>query len=300
MCCLFGLMDYKGSLSAYEKSRIINVLARACEVRGIDATGIAYNSAGSLHIYKRPLPAHKLRFRIPDDTKVVMGHTRMTTQGSEKKNRNNHPFHGNAGQMAFALAHNGILHNDRELRHSLSLPKTRIQTDSYVAVQLLEQKKTLDLNSLKDMAEQVEGSFVFAVLDEQNRLYFVKGENPMCIYRYPRTGLILYASTETILKTALRTLNLPLEPPEELRLNWGETCCIAPDGSVEHGTFQVRHTPFLWRPYVFPQVEPDRGYVQSLMDMAGIFGHTRQDVAQMLEDGLMPEEIEEYFYCGVF
>ena len=23
-------------------------------------------------------------------------------------------------------------------------------------------------------------------------------------------------------------------------------------------------------------------------------------VAQMLEDGLMPEEIEEYFYCGVF
>lgn len=203
MCCLFGLMDYKGSLSAYEKSRIINVLARACEVRGIDATGIAYNSGGGLHIYKRPLPAHKLRFRIPSDARVIMGHTRMTTQGSEKKNRNNHPFAGIAGQTAFALAHNGILHNDQALRHSLSLPKTRIQTDSYVAVQLLEQQKALNLSGLKEVAEQVEGSFVFTVLDEQNRLYFVKGENPMCIYRYPRTGLILYASTETILKTAL-------------------------------------------------------------------------------------------------
>ena len=44
----------------------------------------------------------------------------------------------------------------------------------------------------------------------------------MCIYRYPRTGLILYASTEIILKGALRTLNLPLEPPEEPGLSGEE------------------------------------------------------------------------------
>lgn len=44
-----------------------------------------------------------------------------------------------------------------------------------VAVQLLEQNRALDLNSLKEMAEQVEGSFAFTVMDVQNNLYFVKG-----------------------------------------------------------------------------------------------------------------------------
>ena len=37
---------------------------------------------------------------------------------------------------------------------------TSVETDSYVAVQLLEKNKTLDFDSLKSMAEAVEGSFV--------------------------------------------------------------------------------------------------------------------------------------------
>ena len=42
MCCLFGLYDYGGTLSAKQKNRMIAALAAASEVRGIDATGIAY------------------------------------------------------------------------------------------------------------------------------------------------------------------------------------------------------------------------------------------------------------------
>lgn len=175
MCCLFGMLDYGHQLSAREKNRLLAVLSTQCEVRGTDATGIAYNSGGGLHIYKRPLPAHRMRFRIPGGVNAVMGHTRLTTQGSEKRNRNNHPFYGNAGGTAFALAHNGVLQNDVELRWRNGLPRTRIQTDSYIAVQLIEQKRALHLNSLKDMAEQVEGTFSFTVLDERDNLYFIKG-----------------------------------------------------------------------------------------------------------------------------
>ena len=90
MCCLFGLIDYGHTLSGKQKSRIISTLATACEVRGKDATGIAYNNNGKLCIYKRPLPASLMRFKIPADAHVIMGHTRMTTQGSAKKNYNNH------------------------------------------------------------------------------------------------------------------------------------------------------------------------------------------------------------------
>ena len=57
MCCLFGIIDYGHSLTAEQKNRMTSVLATACEARGTDATGIAYNSHGKLTIYKRPLPA---------------------------------------------------------------------------------------------------------------------------------------------------------------------------------------------------------------------------------------------------
>ena len=111
MCCLFGLIDYEKRLSVRQRERMLRTLSISCEARGIDATGIAYNTGGRLKIYKRPFPAHLMRFRLPKDANIIMGHTRMTTQGNGSKNYNNHPFSGFAG-VPFALAHNGVLHND--------------------------------------------------------------------------------------------------------------------------------------------------------------------------------------------
>ena len=79
MCCLFGLMDCRGYFGAKKKAHILSVLASECEERGTDATGIAYCTNGHLSIYKRPAAAHELRFRIPGDSRVIMGHTRMAT-----------------------------------------------------------------------------------------------------------------------------------------------------------------------------------------------------------------------------
>ena len=58
MCCLFGLMDHRGVLTVKQKNRMLSALATAAEARGTDATGIAYNSGGSMCIYKRPWPGH--------------------------------------------------------------------------------------------------------------------------------------------------------------------------------------------------------------------------------------------------
>ena len=137
MCCLFGLIDSRNQFGAKEKSRILSVLATECEERGTDATGIAYCSHRHLSIYKRPIAAHRMQFRIPADSRGIMGHTRMTTQGDARRNRNNHPFLGYVENKPFALAHNGVLWNDGILRRTKHLPKTRIETDSYVAVQLI-------------------------------------------------------------------------------------------------------------------------------------------------------------------
>jgi len=206
MCCLWGMIDRNGLFSGKERSRILSVLATECEARGTDATGIAYNSGGRMRVYKRPLPAHLMRFKVSNDAKVIMGHTRMTTQGSEKRNWNNHPFLGRMGNLQVALAHNGVLYNDKSLRRSMKLPDTHIETDSYIALQLLEKKGTLDFDSLKEMAEKVEGSFSFTVLDGEDNLYFIKGDNPLCLYDFPDSGILFYASTREILDKAIKKL----------------------------------------------------------------------------------------------
>ena len=110
-----------------------------------------------------------------------MGHTRMATQGSELKNYNNHPFQGHTREGPFALAHNGILYNDKALRLSLDLPEPKIETDSFIAVELLEQKGTLNFSALRYVAETIEGSFCLSILDSRDNLYLVKGDNPLCL-----------------------------------------------------------------------------------------------------------------------
>ena len=308
MCCLYGMMDYKRNLTAWQKTHIISVLSTYCEARRTDATGIAYHVGGRLHIYKRPVAAHRMRFRIPEKACLIMGHTRLTTQGSEKRNYNNHPFRGRIQNNEFALAHNGVLHNDVSLRKKKHLPKSKIQTDSYVAVQLLEQNRALNLNSLKEMAEQVEGSFAFTVMDARNNLYFVKGDNPLCIYHYPKTGIYLYASTEEILKKALDALRLLLEKPEKINISCGELLQIDCKGNLTRDCFctdNLQNTYYGARPWIWQCGRNDgisfedyygADYIEELKSVAGAFGFCANDIDCLLENGFTPEELEEYFY----
>ena len=179
MCCLFGIYDYGHSLTAAQKKRLVSALAIASEDRGTDATGIAYNHNGHLTVYKRPYPAHLMRFRLPDDAACIMGHTRMTTQGDEKHNYNNHPFEGTAG-IPFALAHNGVLYNDLALRKDKKLPRTRIETDSYVAVQLLAQQGEFDYDAVYNIMNEEKKSELDTVTikNETLRKYFPRNYTP--------------------------------------------------------------------------------------------------------------------------
>lgn len=304
MCCLFGFHDYGHSLTRKQRSAILSTLSVACEERGTDATGISYNVDDKLCIYKRPLPARFMWFRVPMQVAVVMGHTRMTTQGAEHRNYNNHPFPGKAGNTAFALAHNGVLYNDARLRKELNLPRTKIETDSYIAVQLIERAKKLSFESLRNMAEQLEGSFTFTILSEQDNLYFVKGDNPMCIYHYPARGLYLYASTEEILKKAIRRLPFGLGgTPVHVDIRCGELLRIDKYGAMSRSQFDATNLfPRLYtlRPSSRPYAEPEEEYLDDLKAIAACNGLFPEDVDRLLADGFSTDDIEEYIYCGAW
>lgn len=309
MCCLFGIIDYRHSLTSKQKNRVLSALAVAAEARGTDATGIAYNSGGKLRIYKRPWPARYMRFRVPADAAVIMGHTRMTTHGLARFNPNNHPFLGHVKDGPFALAHNGVLYNDGYLRRSMNLPKTKIETDSYVAVQLIEKRKVLDFDSLRFMVEQLEGSFAFSVLDQRDNLYLVKDDNPLCLYHYPKMGLYLYASTEEILKAALRRMRPICEHPEHIPIVCGDILRIDATGHITRDTFDADHLLWgdyisTWRHYVHkdccaaPKASPELEYLDELKAVAMAFGYTPENIDHLAAQGWAPEEIEEFLYKG--
>lgn len=304
MCCLFGILDYRNALNQAQKKHVLNVLAAACEVRGTDATGIAYNANGTMQIYKRPLPAHCMRFHVPENVNYIMGHTRMTTQGDERRNRNNHPFLGHVHGNSFALAHNGVLHNDRELRRTKKLPATKIETDSFIAVQLIERSGELSFESLKQMAELVRGTFTFTLMDKTDTVYLIKGNNPLCLYHWPKLGLYLYASTEDILKRALQGIRMKLGKPETLGIDSGEIVRIDRSGRITRSHFSTAHLfrghSYDYWPHQCSFWKADPGYdhyVTELKSVAGAFGYSPEDIDDLLKSGFSPEEIEECFYC---
>ena len=305
MCCLFGFVDYAGSLSVKQRNRLIRELSIAAEVRGTDATGIAYNTSRGLQIYKRPLAAHRLHLRIPAEAHVVMGHTRMTTQGSAKKNYNNHPFFGCVKGKSFALAHNGIVWNDLELRRTKHLPRTKVQTDSFIAVQLIEQQKALNLSSLKCMAEQVEGSFSFSVLSEQDELWLVKGDNPLTIVHFPTVGVYVYASTAEILNRALTRYGRQLGCRKTVEVEMGELLKIDRRGHITRATFDAsklcRPSWEYWSSSLYaepPKTESE--HIRLLKSVARAFGFTGEMIDRLLDQGFTTDDIEEILYEGTW
>lgn len=302
MCGLFGFSDPSRSLTPRQAHQLLRALSVSSMVRGTDATGIAYNSHGQLHIYKRPDAANKTLLLPSASSHVVMGHVRMTTQGNAQSNYNNHPFPGNLdGHLPgsgpdFALAHNGVLNNDLLLRHQLHLPKTRIETDSYIAVQILASAGTLDLASLAGIAEQLEGTFTLTILDKQDSLYFVRGNNPLCLVEFPHTGLFVYASTSEILQNAITRLGfLQTQPFSRVWLEEGEILHLSADGQMETCTFDTHRlqSPF-YSPWGWPSSRCSRRTLsEDLLNTACNLGFEEEDVMILQGCGYCPDEIEE-------
>lgn len=177
-----------------------------------------------------------------------------------------------------------------------AIPDTKIETDSYIAVQLIEKENIVDSNSIKAMAESVLGSFVFTVLRDDNTLFLIKGDNPITLLHYPELGLYVYASTTTILTTALKAVKFTASC-EEVPVNDGDIVRIDSDGKLTVSTFEecvpkynYRHW-FSWYDYEFEKSEEE--YTNDLLMICGCYGVDKEDVELLLELGYSSDEIEE-------
>ena len=301
MCGLFGFVHY-GNKPFRDLDVLTNSLAEYSAVRGTDATGIAYVRNG-IQINKEARSAYTMDFKHPDTITTLIGHTRHATHGSAKKVYNNHPFFGKAGNTRFALAHNGVLWDNSLIPN---LPKTKIETDSYIAVQVIEQQKKLTFNSLRTMAETVSGSFSFSLVDELNNLWLVKGDSPLTLLHFPEKQIYVYASTDEILYKALvdSSLFTPLKKQqyEVVPIEEGTILQIRSDGKIHTESFRFRehYRPGWWEYGYFmdpgPVREIDQDYLEALRITASYQGIESEQIDYLLEAGFSLEEIEEAIY----
>lgn len=300
MCGLYGVLSYGNSIRNMDS--IVKELAWESASRGTDATGYSYNHRGNLAVVKQSKSAYNMKYFIPRGVSAVMGHTRHATQGTVKNNENNHPFKGHAGKSGFTLAHNGIITNDGALRKSLRLPSSRIETDSYIAVQLLESQRKLGFDSIRYIAEKVQGSFSFTILDDKNNLYIVKGDSPIELLHFPKRQTYVYASTKSILWRAIVETELfaDLEKGayKEIPVQDGEILKITSGGKLQKSEFSFDYCSAYgldWRADF-----DDDFYIDEIKAVARCCGFCDDDIDVLVKEGFTPEEIEDMLYADKY
>jgi glucosamine 6-phosphate synthetase-like amidotransferase/phosphosugar isomerase protein len=159
------------------------------EERGQAATGLAVVQAdGHAQVYKQPIRASQfvetqsyrdLMAEVGPTTTLILGHTRLPTQGSPGNPDNNHPI-----EVGPVLGvHNGHIGNDAELFDRWKLPR-RAEVDSEIIFQMLAALSPQSLNGaylpkVSECLAQMEGQFTFLALDRRcpSHLLVLKHEN---------------------------------------------------------------------------------------------------------------------------
>ncbi len=301
MCGIYGVLSYKDGLT--DINSLVEELGFQSEERGMDATGVAYVTNGKIRVHKQAVCAHKFKPHVPVNADAVIGHTRHSTQGDKSWNYNNHPWRGNVKNGQFALAHNGIITNDAELQSEYGF-KSKIQTDSFVAVQLLERANKIDFDSIKFMAEAVRGSYSFNLLDNLGNIYLVKGDSPISIVHFKNRGVYVFASTPHILWRTLVESALFAELRngcfEEIVMHEGDILKITSTGDTEWGHFKYTESFGMhWYDYGEGYGSSyGTEYLDDIKSVASAYGMDPDTIQAMYDDRYTLDELEDLLYCG--
>lgn len=158
-----GIVAYIGKQNAVEV--ILDGLKRL-EYRGYDSVGVATFDKNKTFWWKDPGNFASVEFTIRKKVKKGtrgIGHTRWATHG-KPSHHNAHPHFG-CGER-FAVVHNGIIENHRELRQKLSAAGHEFssETDTEVIAHLVEEHFNGSLlEAVRAAVGQLEGSYAIAV-----------------------------------------------------------------------------------------------------------------------------------------
>ena len=197
------------------KADFANILLES-QVRGTDATGVyIVNRDSGISYIKAPVAAEDMVWaaddeqgfwkaldaRVGPDTVAIIGHTRAATTGSPECNDNNHPII----DEPIIGVHNGVIRNHRELDRRY--PKAA-EVDSAAIMSMLKVKagkKPLTTGVIAKAYPELVGPAAIAVADtrQTDRVFLARNYNPINITRDRDAGILMFASTADILRSAL-------------------------------------------------------------------------------------------------
>ena len=152
------------------------------EYRGYDSAGIAYQKDSEILTIKAVGEIKNLMEKASNQkANIVIGHTRWATHGSVCE-KNAHPQVSSSKE--FALVHNGIIENYKELKSELKNKKWNSDTDSEVFVNLIEDEQGTFLEKVVAASKKVKGTFAVAIIEKNSKQIIVaKRESPLYVAR---------------------------------------------------------------------------------------------------------------------
>ncbi|MDP6685386.1 MAG: glutamine--fructose-6-phosphate transaminase (isomerizing) [Candidatus Omnitrophota bacterium] len=182
MCGIVGYIGKKNALP------IIIEGLKQLEYRGYDSAGVALVSEGDVKIAKRSGKIKDLVSFIKDkqdlDGSIVgIGHSRWATHGAPT-NTNAHPHTDCSGE--FAIVHNGIIENFREIREHLIKEghEFKSETDTETIAHLIEKYYRGDIEkAVLKAVRKLRGSFALGVIskNEPHKLIGVRNQSPLIV-----------------------------------------------------------------------------------------------------------------------
>jgi hypothetical protein len=217
MCGILGIIQ-RSSLNK-KKFLEFEFLLKLSESRGKEASGLCLvsgskfnkinivrsNLSPSEFINHKEYQFFKKNFDFRNtDKSIMIGHTRMTTDGNENNENNNQPVHTNN----LVGVHNGIICNFKELANKFKISK-EVELDSDVLFRLIDQtvfegqtKKSLQ-TGIRDIFKIIEGVANVAILNKNNNNLFLATNNGS-LYFYKEGNIFLFASEEIIIRKFLK------------------------------------------------------------------------------------------------
>ena len=201
MCGLIGYYCFGDKRPNYESVKQMFI---SCQSRGDDATGFAYISNDKLYVRKDGVPAIKfvesasfkeLKGSMP---KILTGHCRAGTAGSETDNLNNHPVFS---KMGSAICHNGIVSNEDHLFKKNHFVRDG-KVDSEIIVRLFDDKLDKGLVEAVQNLSCLSGSLAVSIITKAypDKLILAKHSNPIVFAIDKKDDIVYYASTKEIVQ----------------------------------------------------------------------------------------------------
>jgi len=203
--------------------KITNYMFKLSESRGKEASGLALRFKGSVYVLKEPITSSRLvktdkyknlfnqtlRAEGYNESQLqapllILGHSRLQTNGQSEINTNNQPV---VKDGAVGI-HNGIIVNDDKLWKLFSVIKKKYDVDTEVFLSLLQmfraQGKSI-VDAVRLVFEHIEGSASVAVqFDDVNNLVLASNTGSLYLALSQNEKILVFASEKFILQQILK------------------------------------------------------------------------------------------------